>query len=68
MNEHWGVVGELSGTHQTGVPGSAQFLLAVSYNASRRVVFDAGASWGLNRNSADWSLFGGVTVLLGRVF
>jgi hypothetical protein len=68
VTEHWGLVGELSGTHQAHLPNTAQFLLAASYNLSKRVVFDVGGSWGLNRASADWSLFSGVTVLLGRVY
>ena len=62
------VVGELSGTRQPGAPSTAQFLRAASYSLSSRVVFDAGASRGLNRASPDWSIFTGVTMLLGRVF
>lgn len=68
FSARWGVVGEFSGTRQSGVPDTAQFLLAATCNISRRVVFDAGASRGLNRASPDWSLFTGLTVLLGRVF
>ena len=68
LNDRWGVVGEFSGTRQSGTPNTAQFLLAGSYNLSKRIVFDAGASRGLNRNSPDWSLFGGVTVLVGRIY
>ena len=68
LTERWGAVAEFSGTRQSGAPNTAQFLLAASYNFSRRIVFDAGASRGLNRASPDWALFTGVTVLLGRIF
>jgi hypothetical protein len=68
ISDKWGVVGEFSGTHQTNVPNTKQFLLAASYNFSKRVVFDIGASCGLTRESQDWSLFTGVTILLGKVF
>lgn len=63
----WGVAGEFSGTYQKGIPSTAQFLAAVSYNYSKRVVFDAGVAAGLNRASADWSLFAGVTLLINKV-
>ena len=68
LSERWGMVGELAGTRQTGAPNTAQLLLAASYNLSRRIIFDAGASWGLNRTSSDWSIFTGITILLGKVF
>ncbi|MES2354304.1 MAG: hypothetical protein V4568_07840 [Pseudomonadota bacterium] len=50
------------------MPNTAQFLLAASYNFSKRVVFDVGASWGMTRTSQDWSLFTGMTILLGHVY
>jgi hypothetical protein len=64
FNDKWGIAGEVSGVSQRGVPGTAQFLAAVSYNVSKTVVLDAGMAWGLNRASIDHSLFAGITVLL----
>jgi hypothetical protein len=67
LGERWGVAGEFSGTYRKSVPSTAQFLAAASYNYSKRVVFDAGAAFGLARASADWSLFAGVTLLIGKI-
>lgn len=47
---------------------TTRFLTALSYSQTPRVVWDAGASWGLNRQSEDWALFAGVTVLAQRLF
>jgi len=68
LNDRWGIVGELSGSRQSGTPSTAQFLTAASYNFSKRVVFDMGLSAGLTHASSDWTVFTGVTVLLGKVF
>ena len=68
LDEHWGIAGELSGTRRSGTASTAQFLAAVTYNASPRMVLDAGASRGLNAAAPDWSLFAGVTILLGKLF
>jgi hypothetical protein len=64
INEKWGITGELSAVTQRGEPTTSQFLTAISYNFSKRVVFDAGMAWGLNRASIDRAMFAGVTVLL----
>jgi len=68
LDEKWGVFGELSGTYQRGVPALSQFMAGASYNFSKRIVFDAGASSGLATASQDWSAFAGVTVLLGKLW
>lgn len=64
LNDKWGIAGEISGVSQRGVPGTSQFLAAVSYNVSKTVVLDAGMAWGLNRASIDREMFAGITVLL----
>lgn len=66
--DRWTFGAEVSGTTRHGVSDTAQFLVAASYGYSKRVVFDAGAAFGLNRASPDWALFAGVTVLLGRLW
>jgi len=66
--ERWGVVGELSGTHQGGSPSTTQALVAASYSVSKAVTVDIGASKGLNSASGAWSVFSGVTFLAARLF
>lgn len=68
LNERWGLVGEFSGTHRAGVPGTSQFLLAASYNFSRALVFDAGVARSTRSNVPDWSAFVGLTWLAVRIF
>ena len=68
LNDQWGVVGELSGTRQRGVDATSQFLLAASYNVTKSITLDAGASRSLRSGVPDWSVFSGVTMLLGRLF
>lgn len=68
LDEKWGVFGELSGTHQRDMPALSQFMAGASYNFSKRVVFDAGASTGLTATAQDWSVFAGVTVLLDKLW
>jgi len=68
LNEQWGVFGELSGTGQQGNSATSQFMAGCTYNLSKRVVLDAGASAGLTPASQEWTLFAGVTALLGKVW
>ena len=68
LDEHWGVVGELSGTNQRGVDATRQFLVAASYNVSKRLVLDAGAARSLRSGSPIWSAFTGFTWLAARLF
>lgn len=67
FGERWGVAGELSGTLRIDAPSTAQFLLAESYNYSKRFVFDTGTAIGLNHASPDWSVFAGMTMLIGKI-
>lgn len=68
LDEHWGVVGELSGTYQRGADHTSQLLVAASYNVSKRLVLDAGAARSLRSGAPTWSAFTGFTWLAGRVF
>jgi hypothetical protein len=68
LDEKWGVFGELSGTYQRDMPALSQFMAGASYNFSKRIVFDAGASSGLAAAAQDWSVFAGVTVLLDKLW
>jgi hypothetical protein len=64
----WGIGGELSGTHQAAVADSAQFLAALSWNASPRAAFDIGIARGLTDAAPRNQVFAGMTVLLGKLF
>src|SRR5262249_12063449 len=68
LNDRWGIVGELSGTHQTGSGATSQFLFAASYNLSKSIVLDAGMARSLRTGVPDWSVFSGVTLLVARLF
>lgn len=68
LDDRWGVFGELSGNTRSGTAATALFMAGASYNYSKQVVFDAGATSGLNSVSPDWTVFAGMTALLGRVW
>ena len=67
INEAWTLAGDLSGTNQQGVPSTAQFLAAASYTVNKRVVVDAGFAAGLNSDTPKFTVFGGLTVLIGKI-
>ena len=68
LDEQWGIVGEFSGTHQSGAAATDQFLLAASYNVSKRLTLDAGAARSLRSGPPTWSAFTGLTWLAARLF
>jgi len=68
LDEHWGVVGELSGTGQHGAEATRQLLVAASYNVSKRLVLDAGAARSLRSGVPVWSASTGFTWLAARIF
>lgn len=67
LNDTWGIAAELSGYTRQGSDPASQFLAALSYASSRRVVWDAGLASGLSQAAPKWSLFAGVSVLLGKL-
>jgi hypothetical protein len=68
LTERWGVVGEFSGTLQTGNGNTAQALVAASYALARAATVDIGVSRGLSTVSGGWSVFSGITFLAARLF
>jgi len=68
LNDTWGVAAELSGYTRQGTQSGSQFLGALSYNMSRRVVWDAGFTTGLTPAAPTWSVFAGVSILAGRLW
>ncbi len=67
LGDAWTLAGDLSGTRQSGAPSTAQFLVAASFAASKRLVLDGGLATGLNRDTPKWTVFAGLTLLLGRL-
>lgn len=67
LDDKWGVMAELSGTMRKGVTPQNQWLVAASYELSRRVVLDAGLSAGISSASHRVALFAGMAMLLGQV-
>ena len=68
LDERWGVTIEPSGTKQHGVESTAQLLGAVTFNASRRVVLDAGLARSLRHGDHQNSVFAGLTWLAARLW
>jgi hypothetical protein len=68
LTEQWGIVGEVSGTQQSGNARTAQALVAASYAFSRAVTLDIGVSRGLTTASGGWSVFSGITFLAAHLF
>jgi hypothetical protein len=64
----WSAGFELSGTQRSGAGSTAQWLASVSHAVNRSLALDAGVSHGLNGRSPGWSVFGGITVLLPKLF
>jgi len=67
IDERWGVTVEPSGTRRQGADGTAQLLGAVTFNASRRVVLDAGLARSLRHGERERSAFAGITWLAVRL-
>lgn len=67
VGEAWTLAGDLSGTSQNGAPSTAQFLAAASYTVNKRLVVDAGFASGLNKDTPQFTVFAGLTVLIGKV-
>ncbi len=65
--EGWNIAGELSGTRRKGEANQAQFLMAATWSASKRTVFDAGFARGLGDTAVKWSVFAGVTAMVGQL-
>jgi hypothetical protein len=68
LTDRWGVVAELSGTHQGGIGSTSQALVASSYSISRAITVDLGVSKGLSAASGGWSVFSGATFLAAHLF
>ncbi len=68
LTDEWSVAGELAGTMRKNVKPFTQVLTSSSYFFSPRLVGDLGAAFGLNGASQEWTVFSGMTILLGKVW
>jgi hypothetical protein len=68
LSDKWGGTAELSGTHRGGAPNTAQFLAALTYSPSKRLVIDAGLARGLTSASQDWSFFTGFVMPIAKLW
>lgn len=66
VSERWGAIAELSGTHQRGAPGTAQLLLAATFQPNKRLALDIGLARGLTTASPGWQMFTGLVVPLAK--
>ena len=64
----WTFAGELSGSHQSGNSNSLQYLAAVSYAVTPKLVVDAGLSTAHQGGQDTHAFFFGATWLAGRLF
>jgi hypothetical protein len=69
LNDTWGIAAEFSGASRQGKDPNSQFLAAVNYATSKRVVWDAGFASAINPlpGAMQWSVFAGVSVLVGKI-
>jgi hypothetical protein len=68
LSEHFGVTGEVSGTHRDGADASLQFLVALTFSPSKRLTFDLGLARTVKSNHATNSVFTGVVLPLARLW
>lgn len=68
LDERWGIFGELSGNARSGANVQGQFMTGGTYTVDKRIVLDVGLSWGVNKFSADRTLFAGISVLAGKLW
>ena len=64
LSNRWSLAGEFAGSAREGVKPFSQFLTSTSYALLPTLVIDAGAAFGLNGASQEWTVFTGMTVLL----
>ena len=68
LNKLWSLASELAGTVRRDVKPFTQLLTSTSYFFSPRLVGDTGIAFGLNGASQEWTLFAGMTILVGKVY
>ena len=68
LSEHWGLTGEVSGTHRSGTANGTQLLAAVTYSPSKRLTFDFGLARAVRPTPATTQVFAGVVFPLAKLW
>jgi hypothetical protein len=68
LNVALGLVGELSGTNQSGAGSASQFLFAASYSVTKSLVLDAGMARRVSGDAPKWQAVAGFTWVTVRLF
>lgn len=68
LSDALGLVGEFSGTRQSGVASTSQFLLCASYSVTKSLVLDAGMARRLSGGAPTWQAVAGFTWVAARLF
>lgn len=66
--DHWGLIGEVSGTHRRGADNGLQFLSALTFSPTKRLTFDMGFARAIRPRPATTTLFAGVVLPLARLW
>lgn len=68
LSDALGLVGEFSGTHQSGAGNASQFLFAASYSVTKSLVLDAGMARRVSGGAPTWQAVAGFTWVAARLF
>jgi hypothetical protein len=68
LSDHWGLTGELSGTHRSGAANGTQVLTALTYSPSKRLTFDFGVARAFRPTPATTQVFAGVVFPLAKLW
>lgn len=68
LNDALGLVGELSGSHQSGAGSASQLLFAASYGVTKSLVLDAGVARRVSGSTPTWQAVAGFTWVAARLF
>ena len=68
LSDHWGLTGEVSGTHRAGAPNGTQVLSALTYSPNKRLTFDVGVARAFRPTPATTQVFAGVVFPLAKLW
>jgi len=68
LSDHWGLTGEVSGTHRSGAANGTQLLTALTYSPSKRLTFDFGVARAFRPTPATTQVFAGVVFPLTKLW
>ena len=68
VSEHWGLTGELSGTHRSGAEGGVELLSALTYSPTKRLTFDVGLARAVRPRPATTLVFAGVVLPIAKLW